>query len=71
MTYSSNDKTHLWGSTKIQNLEKTPFADWYSESKEEFTPQLPSSHYSNLSDVTVKIFSDTWCGDTQKKIQNL
>ena len=55
-TYTSNDKTHLWGSIKIQNLEKAPFADWYSESKEEFTPQLPSSHYSNLSDVTLKYF---------------
>lgn len=65
LTYTSNDQTHLWGDIEIKDLKKEPFADWYNDSQAEISPILPPSLYSELSNVTVKIFLGTWCGDTQ------
>ncbi|MFT4567715.1 MAG: hypothetical protein ACI9FN_002682, partial [Saprospiraceae bacterium] len=65
LSYTSGAKTHLWGTIEVKDLEKETYAEWYKESQDEFSPKLLSHHYSELQDVTVKIFLGTWCGDTQ------
>lgn len=64
-TFISNEKTHLWGAVSIDQLRAQPYAEWYDKSQADYNPDVKKADYANLTDVKVKVFLGTWCGDTK------
>lgn len=57
---------HLLGSISLEQLESEDFKDWYVKGVQEYTSNFDANVAANLSDVNVKIFMATWCGDTKR-----
>lgn len=56
---------HLWGISQVEQLEETPFGEWYHKGYDEYTSSLTPADGKLLSDCKVKVFIGTWCGDTK------
>lgn len=61
----SEGNLHLWGHINLNHLEDQAFSEWYTDNYNDQTTSLKLSDVPELTDLSVKIFLGTWCGDTQ------
>jgi tetratricopeptide (TPR) repeat protein len=54
---------HLLGMIQISDLEKEPYQEWF---KKDIDQNYEIESVDGLSDLKVKIFIGTWCGDTRR-----
>lgn len=60
---------HLLDKIQIEHLQEAPYQEWFDLEKQDISLDgIPISDFSNLKDVTVKVFMATWCGDTKRHL---
>lgn len=60
-----NGEPQLWGAVTVSQLKEEPYKEWFDKNYNDCTSNLTLEDPFDLSDVTVKIFIGSWCGDTQ------
>ena len=62
----SGEEIHLWGVFDTEQLMHKNYKEWYDESVENYEFDLTNfENINGLSDLDVKIFLGTWCGDSK------
>jgi thiol-disulfide isomerase/thioredoxin len=63
--------SHLLGSCSLSDLQKDPYAAWFTANYEGYTPNetvVKQLKNIRMKDYSVSIFFGTWCGDSQREI---
>jgi len=64
----------LYGKIKKQDLQKSPFSEWFDPGYNNYQPDaLLSSKIKKLisNEFTLQVFLGTWCGDSRREIPRL
>jgi tetratricopeptide (TPR) repeat protein len=64
----------LLGSITIADLEKNPYAEWYSKNYKDYTPNaaiVEQLKKLKPSQYKIKILLGTWCGDSKREVPRM
>ncbi len=69
-TYTdTRDRLQLLGDITIENLQQEPFNEWYEKMYDAYKIENKDLvDVEGLSDVKVKLFLGTWCGDSKRLV---
>jgi thiol-disulfide isomerase/thioredoxin len=64
----------LYGAIQKKDLEKTPFAEWFTPGYDDYHPDPKLNDklkklYTN--DISIQLFLGTWCGDSKREVPRL
>ncbi len=65
---------HLLGNVTIDSLMRTPYVTWFKKNYDDYKPNtavLAQLKQLKISDIRIKIFFATWCGDTKREMPRL
>jgi tetratricopeptide (TPR) repeat protein len=63
--------SHLLGSCSLADLQKEPYAAWFTGNYTDYTPNedlVKQLKNTNLKTCSVSIFFGTWCGDSRREL---
>lgn len=61
----------LYGTCSQENLLALPFGEWFKPGYDNYTPNkeiVGSLKKHNYTDITVKVFFGSWCGDSKREL---
>jgi thiol-disulfide isomerase/thioredoxin len=64
----------LLGNCSLQQLEKSPYAEWYSKNFDAYKPNpevVDALKKRNLSKYSVQVFFGSWCGDSKRELPKM
>lgn len=77
LPYLSNGQAHepkLLGVIKSADLEKDPYAEWYTKNYTEYVPNaaaIEKLKKQKPSQYKIKIMLGTWCGDSKREVPRM
>ena len=69
----NNTQDMLVGEITKNDLSQPPFAAWFQQGFEEYTPSAEAMQVikSNISEYEIKVYMGTWCPDSQREVPKL
>jgi hypothetical protein len=68
---AQSDSLTLVGPCMIDDLRKAPYAEWFTENYDSYTPNPAVAERlkeENLKDIRITIFFGTWCSDSKREV---
>ncbi|MDR2495839.1 MAG: thioredoxin family protein [Tannerellaceae bacterium] len=71
LVLAQSDSLKLMGPCMTDDLRKAPYAEWFTESYDAYTPNpdvLDRLKGENLEGMLITIFFGSWCGDSKREV---